>query len=401
MPSARTLVHLVSEQALPNLLPILALRPTRVLQVRSSDPRFDEAPVHVARAAEMAGVTTTFIDDPDCLIPEQAPGIDATRSCIERLHRRYHIDLVNITCGTKLMSIGAHEFARSRGIPSLYVEQDWIAASTGQLPAFPPLNEVAHRLTVAQVLTAYGLDASSLVMTRPNEAQIAFGATALRLFSSDAGPSVSQYLRGVRERLRPGGRDPRKTEIGGIMARGLPGPDDDVQYEFLQAAAVAGVVHEDGVGQWHCAIPRSHTSSHARVKAVLRCLQDLEGTWFEYACAKAMLDSGRFCDVRVGVQSRKREDSLGETDIVAVDPARLGLVFVSCKVSDRYVSPLEHVFATRQRAVEFGGGFSRTVFCVHSFQDGGRRRTFEDACRALRCGLVAGRPDFVGEGWLS
>ena len=348
----------------------------------------------------MAGVTTTFIDDPDCLIPQKAPGIDTTHCCMERLHRRYHIDLVNITCGTKLMSIGAHEFARGHELPSLYVERDWITASTGQLPPLPPLIDVAHQLTVAQVLTAYGLDSNSLVMQTPGEAQLAFGATALRLFSSDAGPSVRQYLTRVRDRLRPGQRDPRKSEIERIMAKGLPGPDGDDQYQFLRAAAGAGVVNEDRAGQWHCTAPRGHTGNDARVKRVLQCLQDLEGTWFEYACAKAMLDSGRFCDVRIGVQSRKREDSLGETDIVAVDPERLGLVFVSCKVSDRYVSPLEHVFATRQRAVEFGGGFSHTVFCVHSFLDGGKRRTFEDACRALRCGLVSGCPHFGQEGWL-
>jgi hypothetical protein len=39
--------------------------------------------------------------------------------------------------------------------------------------------------------------------------------------------------------------------------------------------------------------------------------------------------------------------------------------------------PLEHVFATRDRALEFGGTFAQTIFCVGKFHDANKRRTFD------------------------
>jgi len=157
-------------------------------------------------------------------------------------------------------------------------------------------------------------------------------------------------------------------------------------------------VEEHGAGNWRLVLPGATRTPDDRVRATLRCLQELEGSWYEYACAHAMLTSGRFADIHIGVESQRRDDSLGETDIVAVDPERLALAFVSCKVSDTHVKPLEHVFATRQRAVEFGGAFSHTMFCVHRFDDHGKRTTFEAACRTLRCGLLVGAPDFSASG---
>ncbi|HOC01063.1 MAG TPA: hypothetical protein PKM43_20215, partial [Verrucomicrobiota bacterium] len=51
----RTLIHLVSDQTLQNILPILALEPDRVLQVMSKDTeRFRKPALNTRRAVEVA-----------------------------------------------------------------------------------------------------------------------------------------------------------------------------------------------------------------------------------------------------------------------------------------------------------------------------------------------------------
>ena len=70
-------------------------------------------------------------------------------------------------------------------------------------------------------------------------------------------------------------------------------------------------------------------------------------------------------------------------------------MFVSCKLSDEFLSkPLEHVFATRHRALEFGGTFAQTIFCVREFRDPNKHRIFSQACEVVRARLMVGEPDF-------
>lgn len=77
------LVHLVSEQTLQNLIPLLALRPSTVIQIRSSDVRFGSAAENLKRAVASlaetqtyAGYSPEFIEQ---IIDEPMPSIDATR----------------------------------------------------------------------------------------------------------------------------------------------------------------------------------------------------------------------------------------------------------------------------------------------------------------------------------
>lgn len=389
-------LHLVSEQTVPTVLSILALQPERVLLLRSGDERFADTANRIRSAVECAGgPVPEIVDDPLQTIPHRLPGIAATRKRIERLASKYPVGLVNLTCGTKLMSIGAHEFARRAGVPSLYVERDWFSGDSGDLPAMPAIDEVVSRLTVEAVLAANGLNAKALITTVPDRAHLDYGSIVIELMSRDA-EAVRRYLAKVRKRLRPENRDPKKSEIDSVLAKGLPDPEDDVQHALLEAARGAGLVKDDGQGKWGCVLRGGTGKPQNRIKETLDVLRDLEGTWYEYACAEEMIKSGAFLDVRVGVTSRNQAESLGETDIVAVDPQARSLVFVSCKVSDKHVKPLEHVFATRQRSIEFGGTFSRTHFCVHSFTDVNKEKALRNACEVLRCRVHAGHPDFAG-----
>ncbi len=83
-----TLIQLVSEQTLQNLLPALALRPGQIIQVKSSDPRFKQTPRHFVDACKVAGLDATDFPLADT-IPHDSPDIQETMQCLEAIIARH------------------------------------------------------------------------------------------------------------------------------------------------------------------------------------------------------------------------------------------------------------------------------------------------------------------------
>ena len=117
------LIHLVSEQILQNLLPLLALRPTNVIQIRSADPRFAKAAQSLknavgalARTPRYRGFAPEFFGE---VINETSRSLDATRRKVGGALALWPGAVVNLTGGTKLMSIGAWMAAEYQHEPVL------------------------------------------------------------------------------------------------------------------------------------------------------------------------------------------------------------------------------------------------------------------------------------------
>ena len=243
-PDMTTLIHLVSGQTLQNFLPMLALQPDRVIQIRSSDRRFDRPCAALHRAAALAGFPGKIEDR---VIPAESPGIGeseaAVRAALEGCGGQTAV--VNLSGGTKLMAIGA------------------LRAAGNLHPAF--------------------------------------------------------YC------------------------------DTESRGEFVPDR---------------------------------RCKQ-----------------AGPFLDLRSEVQASDKAEAIGESDLLGISRRRRGLVFVSCKVSDQHVKPLEHAFEFSKRAQEFGGTAASAVFVFHRMLNADKRAQLESACQVLRSRLVVGPQDL--ESWLN
>jgi len=115
-----TLIQLISEQTVPNLLPILRLRPDRLVHLTT--PKTSARANHLRAAAQAAGLK------PDVEVIELSamPGVSETHHAVrESLLQARDADgeaAVNFTGGTKLMSIGAYSAALREKAPSLYVD---------------------------------------------------------------------------------------------------------------------------------------------------------------------------------------------------------------------------------------------------------------------------------------
>ena len=196
------LFHLVSDQTMQNILPILALKPARIVQVISdaSNPRFT-APAErirhtLALAAQKIPAFRWQLDWlPYVDLRSSAPTISVARDAVTASLKEHPSAVVNYTGGTKNMSIGAWLAASAVGAPTLYCDtpRSFADCGTSALDVPVSLAEVAMKLTVPVLLAAQGLKQGEEWNRRgisPQEQQL--GEVSYRL-TQEHGQEFRQY----------------------------------------------------------------------------------------------------------------------------------------------------------------------------------------------------------------
>ena len=385
------LAHLVGEQTLPNLLAALAVAPTRLLHIRSADKKFSAPIRHLERALALAGLKPTT----HTLVLSDDPTPEEVTTALADLTSDWRPSLVNLTGGTKLMSIGAKVWADTHSVPSLYVDTHahrFVSTGAAPLPDLPALPAVAHALTLEMVLTAHGVPADKLRAEPPPPAALAFGAAAAVAWENDQ--ACSLWLQSLRNKWLLPNRSPcPEAHRTGVAITPTSEP-------LAQAALQANWATIDASG---CFLPRLSLGISGdqlrRDRFVAELLQNLEGGWFELHLAGQMLATGHFHDVRWSVESPDRPDlALGENDVVALDRRTLAPVFVSCKSSSSFSKPLEHIFSLRQRATHFGGTHARAVLCISRLHFADQEESLRAFCRVAQVRLLLGSAEI--HAWL-
>ena len=385
------LAHLVGEQTLPNLLAALAFAPTRLLHVRSADKKFSAPIRNLERALALAGLKPTT----HTLVLSDDPTPAEVTDALTALPADWCPSLVNLTGGTKLMSIGAKVWADTHSVPSLYVDTHahrFVSTGASPLPDLPALPAVANALTLEMVLSAHGVPADELRAEPPAPGALAFGAAAALAWENDQ--ACSLWVQSVRRQwLLPNDFPRSEAYRTGVAITPTSEP-------LAQAAVQANWATIDAGG---CFLPRLPLGVSGdqlrRDRFVAELLQNLEGGWFELHLARLMLAAGHFHDVRWSVESPDRPDlALGENDVVALDRRTLAPVFVSCKSSSSFSKPLEHIFSLRQRATHFGGTHARAVLCISRLRFADQEESLRAFCRVAQVRLLLGSAEI--HAWL-
>ena len=386
------LAHLVGEQTLPNLLAALAVAPTRILHVRSADKKFSAPIRNLERALSLAGLHPAT---DSLVLPSADPTPEEVTAALADLPSDWRPSLVNLTGGTKLMSIGAKVWADTNSVPSLYVDTHahrFVSTGAAPLPDFPALPAVVNALTLEMVLTAHGVPADELRAELPSPAALAFGAAAALAWENDQ--ACSAWLKSVRTHwLLPNDTPRAEAYRSGVALTPAGEP-------LAQAAVQANWATIDTSARFLPRLPLGISGDHRRRdRFVAELLQSLEGGWFELHLAGQMLAAGHFLEVRWSVESPDRPDlALGENDVVALDRRNLSPVFVSCKSSSSFPKPLEHVFSLRQRATHFGGTYAQAVLCISRLHFADQEKSLRDFCRVAQVRLLLGSAEI--NAWL-
>lgn len=381
-----TLIHLVSEQTMQNVLPILAFRPDRVVQIRSADARFDPVPGYVENAVQTARnnpfaskIQPAF---QSVTLADAFPTAASTRDAIADLLRKHPNAILNYTGGTKQMAIGAFLAAAQAGRPTIYCDTDrgeFVSGETGSLPEHTPLTALIPLVDVSLLLAAHGKSKADWRHERFEEKWLDFGRRAFEIRSAER-EAFREFSRALHAQTERNGRVPGGVrELSAILQQPLAKTEPEPVRRFLDLALAVGLVVKSNGSYYINCRPNRHD-----VQAAIRLL---DGSWLEWAAAAFASDGHRFRDIHVGVRPAQEEEAdFGETDIVCADSRSANLRVFSCKTSP---PSLEHLASLVDRSRRLGGRYAGAGLCVLHADDQQKER-LKRQCQLLQVRLVLG-----------
>ncbi len=373
MPKPFALIQLISDQTMPNLVPVLALKPAKLFHLVT--PRTAARSDCIVEAARQAHVQS----EPENICLTEMPSIPETSRAVlramEAARKEKLTPVVNFTGGTKLMSIGAYEAALREQTTSFYVDTDHqqfldghsgpkLHTVLGEDYSFTPLQKV---LTVNAIAVANGRQ--RVTAGRDWKPYLALA----RHFLDTEGDETSTWeaVHGTSG-LCPNGREPRRAEDWRLLFdRPLRLPQ-----RVGELALAAGLVRARK-GAFHLPdATRSRIEELARAMhpapqeyfAAIRPLQltltFLSGAWWEVAVVDAAHRSGQFRDLRWSVNVGERHGGFDpEEDIVGVDGVQVA--FFSCKRGGARARLVPLLDELDNRARSLGGQFTRRFLAVY------------------------------------
>lgn len=150
----KVLLCLLSDQHVPNLLSVHHFQPDRLVLVESSVMKARSAADNLLTALKLGGLQ--YDDWCDIEPLESEDSLDSVRTALRRAYGRHPSDewIVNLTGGTKPMSIAAYEFFRALTGRLVYMN---IARPADVSDIETRRTERAeHRLTIKEFLAGYG-----------------------------------------------------------------------------------------------------------------------------------------------------------------------------------------------------------------------------------------------------
>jgi hypothetical protein len=398
MPNAtpcHTLIHLVSDQTMQNVLPILALNPQRVVQVMSRDSgRFQKAALNTRHAVTQGGQLGFAAPQEwqEASVGAESPTIEETRRTVAELLGQNPGAWLNYTGGTKNMSIGAWLAGREEKAHLLYCDTPREFVSGTGDGALPPqtLQQVASKLTVPILLASQGLLRGREWERRgisPQEKKL--GEVSYRLIQQH-GQGFRDYRQCLlRHALPKGDGWARPADVERVNREPIPLPAHKDFDPFLEAALNAGLLRDNN-GHLFYNTNLREPKSQKRCRRVERIAQGLTGTAFEAYVAMLLERSGRFTSFLSNIYpagQHPEEHGFGETDFLAYEPASLALTLISCKSSP---PGLEHLESLLARKGKFGGLFARTLLCVEYGGRANREQELRSRCQSLGIGCAIG-----------
>ena len=379
---SNTLIHIVSGQTMQNLLPLLALKPSRVVQISSNDEKILKIAQHIEAAARLGGSAAEFLPH---LLESPFPTTEEVRQAHKQLLSVFPGAVVNMTGGTKLMSLGAYLGASEFPDASiLYCDTDnrqFIQAGKKALPdTMLKFNDIASTLKVPLILSAQGFERGrDWKVLKASSARIQFGAKSIEMLEKHPNAVRTIYQIINRHSNAKGGKKPDNDDLERATFHPIPISNDLIAEAFMAVAQRAQFVLRRKQG-WFFNLPeRGHLG--ARKQMLTKITQQLVGGAYEGHVHAQLEKSQRFGNFLHGVMpaSASEESAFGETDFLAVETSRLSLALISCKSAP---PSLEHLESLIARKSQFGGNFARAILCVKAANDK-RSPEIRKQCRLL------------------
>lgn len=362
-PARTALIQLVSEQTMPNVLAALALEPAHITLLHT--PRTAGQAGWINLALRRAGLKFEIELRLLSAAPDVAESGARIRTACEDALAAGLAPVVNITGGTKLMSIGAFAATIAPAWPALYVDSEnrrFLQIGKTVLPdplhdGWAALTRAEKRLNVDVVAAAHGCEHVS-----PGEDPAPFLELAeyLRTHPADE-KQCHDVCKNIPTRGRP-------ADLLATLDHPLP----TLPAAVGTLALAAGLLEARGGAYFLRCSTRPMLEQALRTRldladlyAAARPIQFaqafLSGGWWEVCIWHAARQAGIFRDLRWSVRFGTATDHL-EEDLVGV--SGLNLAVFSCKRGgerERLNRAFEEFVSAAHR---LGGTFADKYFCV-------------------------------------
>ena len=157
----KILVCLISDQHIPNLLTVHAVKPDLLVLIVTPDMERKNAAANFLKALEIGGMKELLNKDRHKIVPlKEENSIPIAKKVFQDIIKDYSEDewIVNITGGTKPMSIAAFEFFKSRNNTTMvYVPINDQSRALNFTREGESL-KLDHEVTIGQFLAGYGFE---------------------------------------------------------------------------------------------------------------------------------------------------------------------------------------------------------------------------------------------------
>ncbi len=377
-----SILHLTSEQVLANLFPILAINPSRVIQIVSNKVK------HYADNLEKAIKDNLYFKQCNFrqeIIKKNMLSIDDARKLVE-----HQIDgelsqgmkpVVNITGGTKLMSIGAFEAAKNKNCPAIYCNTDERKIEVVYKPAefskmnlsenYPYKDYVAPQITLNMLISANGnnfleSNNSDLSSDFSNYSNIANEMFKLYLQNNQHGDDFRNL---IRDHITNITKNHTNHKLIGIQRF------NSILEKLLNVKLVIAEKNNYKLNVDY------------RDRQRISYLQKFfDGSWLEVYVYSLVKNNKRYKDVTLNLSSNSRlivESAISEIDIACLDIHRMLFVLISCKVNFKNTPQLDHMLAIKEAARKLGGKYSLPILCTMSADEASRKRAEQAGIKLL------------------
>lgn len=378
------LLQIAGGQIWPNFLPLLTLKPDQVTFLTSADPKEIYkssinkliAALHDLNYKPLVDVITT---------PSPIPTKIETLQTITDIRP----DFINLTGGTKVMSLAADEHARTHNITSFYIDTrrnsdviELIHQGTTPL-THTDFSEIIGSIDVRIALKAQGFSVPSTFKDPPqNEVEFAREAAHLRA-TPEANKSISDAVKNLRHTLMDQGQKMfKKGKLRNVLQNPIIANEGSAFQKLLMIATKHGILEsiDDTTYLLTHLDPITENADKLR-SAADHNFKLIEGIWFELALLHHLKNKSSFTDICWSVEPCDGSaNAIGETDLVAFNAHTLNLHFVSCKTSGPH-SPLDHIQGLRRRATKEGGSHSKAELWIYAPRDDAHRNDLANQCK--------------------
>lgn len=360
-----SLLQLASETILANLLPVMALRPARIVQVRLGDSgkssRMDQAAglfrQSLQALAQEPGFKGYQPKVVDVTLPGVSPDIAEAREFVATTLLNHPGMMVNFSGGTKLMSLGAYLAAMALGRASFAFDaqgQRFTNGRTAPLDRLPEVATLNKHFSIRLLMAVQGRNLDDWRSETATDPLRAFGLKAFELRNQHWGV-LDNFNKALRAHFySQGDKVPQDEEtIRALVTKPLPASvtSSEPARHYLTAAAAAGLVKVEGQN-FRLNIPQFNR------RVVERAVQLVSSGWVELAVLDCLQRNPRYQTPLWSFEPSNQQTSThDDTDIVCIDSKHGTLKLICCKATLTR-SPHDHLESFAERLQRLGDGAS-------------------------------------------